>query len=147
MLTRIGKLEATKLGFDIAQRYQGLSTLEKVWMSTAERTVNSAKAPAGGLADDASDVEIVQISEGKEEDANSLTPMKVVLRIAAPPGVIKLWYILPPRRLKLQANTINRNINKFTLNPQPHASTSLLPLSTSPPVIFTLCSSSAATRP
>jgi hypothetical protein len=86
MLTRIGKLEATKLGFDIAQRYQGLTTLEKVWMSTAERTVKSAKALVGGLADDASDVEIVQISEGKEEDANSLTPMKAVLAYSGSAG-------------------------------------------------------------
>ncbi|KAN0115225.1 phosphoglycerate mutase-like protein [Hyaloscypha variabilis] len=74
MQTRAGKLEATKLGVEIAQRYQALRTLEKIWTSTAERTVKSAKSLAAGLADDASDIEVVQISDGEEEVADSLTP-------------------------------------------------------------------------
>ena len=74
MLTRAGKLEATKLGVDIAQRYQALRTLEKIWTSTAERTVKSAKSLAAGVADDASDIEVVEIYEGEEEGADSLTP-------------------------------------------------------------------------
>jgi hypothetical protein len=73
MLARAGKLEANKLGVDIAQRYQALITPEKVWTSTAEWTVKSAKSLAAGLADDASDIEVVQISEGEEEGADSLT--------------------------------------------------------------------------
>jgi acid phosphatase len=76
MLTRAGKLEAMKLGVDIAQRYQALRTPEKIWTSTAERTVKSAKSLAGGIADDASDVTVVQISEGEQEGADSLTPYK-----------------------------------------------------------------------
>lgn len=74
MLTRAGKLEATKLGVDVAQRYQGLRTPKKIWTSTAERTVKSAKSFSSGVADEASDIQIVQVSEGEEEGANSLTP-------------------------------------------------------------------------
>lgn len=76
MLTRAGKLEATKLGVDIAQRYQSLRTPSKVWSSTAERTVKSAKSLVYGLADDSSDTNVVEVSEGDEEGANSLTPYK-----------------------------------------------------------------------
>ena len=46
----------------------------KIWTSTAERTVKSAKSLAAGLADDASDIQVAEISEGEEEGANSLTP-------------------------------------------------------------------------
>jgi hypothetical protein len=74
MLTRAGKLEATKLGVDISQRYQRLKPPGKIWASTAERTVKSAKALSAGLADDASDIQIMEIPEGEEEGANSLTP-------------------------------------------------------------------------
>lgn len=74
MLTRSGKLEATRLGVDIAQRYQSLRTPKKIWTSTAERTVKSAKSLSWGLADDAGEVEVVEISEGKKEGADSLTP-------------------------------------------------------------------------
>lgn len=76
MLTRSGKLQATKLGVDIAQRYQALRNPKKIWTSTAERTVKSAKALAYGLADDAADIQIVEIQEGEEDGANSLTPYK-----------------------------------------------------------------------
>lgn len=76
MLTRSGKLESTKLGVDIAQRYQGLRTPKQIWTSTAERTLKSAKSLAQGLADDASEISITQISEGEEEGADSLTPYK-----------------------------------------------------------------------
>ncbi|RDW68308.1 phosphoglycerate mutase-like protein [Coleophoma crateriformis] len=74
MLTRAGKLEATKLGVDIAQRYQSLRTPNKIWTSTAERTVKSAKSLVYGLADDLSDIDVIEVSEGEKEGANSLTP-------------------------------------------------------------------------
>lgn len=73
MLTRAGKLEATKLGVDIAQKYQGLRIPEKIWASTAERTTKSAKSFAYGLALDPDDVELVKVNEGDEAGANSLT--------------------------------------------------------------------------
>jgi hypothetical protein len=73
MLTRAGKLEATDLGVDIAQKYQGLRTL-KIWKSTAGRAVKSAQSLRASLTDNASDIQVVQISEGQEEGANSLTP-------------------------------------------------------------------------
>ncbi|KAH6681529.1 histidine phosphatase superfamily [Halenospora varia] len=76
MLTRSGKLEASRLGVDVAQRYQKLRTPKKIWTSTAERTVKSAKSFSSGIADDASDVLVVEISEGEEEGASSLTPYK-----------------------------------------------------------------------
>lgn len=76
MLTRSGKLEASRLGVDVAQRYQKLRTPKKIWTSTAERTVKSAKSFSSGIADDASDVRVVEISEGEEEGASSLTPYK-----------------------------------------------------------------------
>jgi acid phosphatase len=76
MLTRSGKLQATKLGVDIAQRYQALRNPKKIWTSTAERTVKSAKSMTQGLADDSSDITVVEIQEGEEDGANSLTPYK-----------------------------------------------------------------------
>jgi len=76
MLTRAGKLQATNLGVDVAQRYQKLRNPQKIWTSTAERTVKSAKSFAYGLADDSSTIKIVEVSEGKEEGANSITPYK-----------------------------------------------------------------------
>lgn len=74
MLTRSGKLEATKLGVELAQRYQELRTPEEIWTSTAERTLKSAQSFTQGLANDASDISIVQVYEGEEDGANSLTP-------------------------------------------------------------------------
>jgi acid phosphatase len=74
MLTRSGKLEAVKLGVNVAQRYQGLRVPKQIWTSTAERTVKSAQSFTQGLASDPSEITIVQISEGEEEGANSLTP-------------------------------------------------------------------------
>ena len=74
MLTKAGKLEATRLGVDVAQRYQSLRTPKKIWTSTAKRTVKSAKSFSSGIADDASDIQVIEVSEGEEEGANSLTP-------------------------------------------------------------------------
>lgn len=74
MLTRAGKLQATNLGVDVAQRYQNLRNPSKIWTSTAERTIKSAKSFAYGLADDSTTIKIVEVSEGEEEGANSLTP-------------------------------------------------------------------------
>ncbi|RAL60782.1 hypothetical protein DID88_009887 [Monilinia fructigena] len=76
MLTRSGKLEATNLGVDIAQRYQSLRTPKKIWTSTAERTVKTAQSFSNGIANDASEIEIVEVYEGKNDSANSLTPYK-----------------------------------------------------------------------
>lgn len=77
MLTRDGKLEARKLGVQVAQKYSTFRTPEKIWSSTAERTRKSAKAFAGGIAlDNSPDVDIVEVYEGEEEGADSLTPYK-----------------------------------------------------------------------
>jgi hypothetical protein len=66
MLTRSKKLEATELGVEIEQRHQRLRTPKNIWTSIAERAVKSAKSLAAGLADDASDIGGLQISEGKK---------------------------------------------------------------------------------
>jgi len=66
MLTRSRKLEATELGVEIEQRYQGLRTPKNIWTSIAERAVKSAKSLGAGLADDASDIRVLQILEGKK---------------------------------------------------------------------------------
>jgi acid phosphatase len=74
MLTRAGKMEAVKLGVDVAQRYQSLRIPQKIFSSTAERTVKSAKSFSSGLALDEAAITVDEISEGAQEGANSLTP-------------------------------------------------------------------------
>jgi len=74
MLTRTGTSEAANLGVQIAQRYPGLNIPNKIWASTAERTLKTAQYFTTGLAINASDIQITQVPEGKGEGANSLTP-------------------------------------------------------------------------
>ncbi|XMA08756.1 hypothetical protein WAI453_001547 [Rhynchosporium graminicola] len=113
MLTRSGKLEATRLGVDIAQRYQGLRTPKKIWTSTAERTVKSAKSLAGGLAEDSSDVDVVQIYEGKKSGADSLTPYKSCPGYSGSAGsdqsseFLKLYATPPAARFNAAAPAFN----------------------------------------
>ena len=74
LLTRDGKLEATQLGVDLSFRYPALRIPQRVWASTAERTVKSAQALIRGLEPDDNQVNLVQIQESKKAGANSLTP-------------------------------------------------------------------------
>lgn len=73
-LTQFGKLEATTLGVDIGQRYRKLKTPQKVWASTAERTRISAQSLISGLDKSGNTTKLVQIYEGEEDGADSLTP-------------------------------------------------------------------------
>lgn len=73
-LTQFGELEAFKLGVDIGTRYRKISTPKKVWASTAERTVVTAQSFISGIARKPNDTQLVQIYEGDEAGANSLTP-------------------------------------------------------------------------
>ncbi|KAF2199626.1 phosphoglycerate mutase-like protein [Delitschia confertaspora ATCC 74209] len=75
-LTKVGELEAFQLGVDISLRYPGLKSPKKLWTSTAERTVKSARSFMGGLVERLNETELVEVSEGKEEGADSLTPYK-----------------------------------------------------------------------
>ena len=73
-LTRVGQLEAFKLGIDVSDRYPSFAQPGKVWTSTAERTVKSANSFISGLVTQANETTLVQVSEGEEEGADSLTP-------------------------------------------------------------------------
>lgn len=96
MLTRAGKLEAAMLGVDVAQKYQGLRVPKKIWASTAERTVKSAKAFAGGLAEEASDITLEEVPEGEEEGANSLTPYDSCPAYSSSAGSDQATVYMPP---------------------------------------------------
>ncbi|KAF2215397.1 hypothetical protein CERZMDRAFT_120263 [Cercospora zeae-maydis SCOH1-5] len=76
LVTRSGKLEAAQLGVQMSFRYPKLRLPKRVWASTAERTVISAKGLIRGLETDENQINLVQIYEGKESGADSLTPYK-----------------------------------------------------------------------
>ncbi|EKD19130.1 repressible acid phosphatase [Drepanopeziza brunnea f. sp. 'multigermtubi' MB_m1] len=100
-LTKSGKLEATRLGLDVAQRYPGLRNPQKIFASSAERTVKSAEYFAEGLADDSFSSQVVPISERKEEGANSLTPYKSCSKFIGSTGsdqssIFRSAYTEPP---------------------------------------------------
>ncbi|CZT20213.1 related to PHO11-secreted acid phosphatase [Ramularia collo-cygni] len=76
-VTRTGKLEATQLGVQLSYRYPHLNLPKRVWTSTAERTVVSAEALIRGFEEEEdNEIKLVQIYEGKESAADSLTPYK-----------------------------------------------------------------------
>lgn len=75
-VTRTGKLEATQLGVQLSFRYPDLNLPKRVWASTAERTVVSAEALIRGFEEQEDEIKLVQIYEGKESAADSLTPYK-----------------------------------------------------------------------
>lgn len=75
-LTRTGKVEAAQLGLSISYRYPKLRLPQRVWTSTAERTVLSAKSLVQGLEMDEKTINVVEIPEGKQDGADSLTPYK-----------------------------------------------------------------------
>jgi len=73
-LTRTGKLEAAQLGVTLSYKYPNLRLPERVYASTAERTVKSAQGLIRGLETSDNQINLVQIYEGEEAGANSLTP-------------------------------------------------------------------------
>nr|POE77502.1 thiamine-repressible acid phosphatase spbc21h7.03c [Quercus suber] len=73
-ITRTGKLEASQLGVELSYRYPSLRVPERVWASTAERTVVSAQSFIRGLEVDDDEINLVQVYEGEEAGADSLTP-------------------------------------------------------------------------
>jgi hypothetical protein len=75
-VTRTGKLEATQLGVQLSYRYPDLRMPKRVWTSTAERTVVSAESLIRGFEEDDNEINLVQIYEGEESGADSLTPYK-----------------------------------------------------------------------
>lgn len=75
-LTRTGKLEAAQLGVTMSYKYPRLRLPQRVWTSTAERTVVSAKGLIRGLEMEDNEINLVEVYEGEESGANSLTPYK-----------------------------------------------------------------------
>lgn len=75
-LTRTGRLEASHLGVQMSYRYQDLKLPKNVWTSTAERTVVSAKSFVRGIEQEEDEIKVVEIYEGEESGADSLTPYK-----------------------------------------------------------------------
>lgn len=71
-VTPVGVEEATNLGKQVKARYSGFRPPQQVWTSTAERTVVSADAFIAGYGGNGSS-QLIQIGEGKESGANSLT--------------------------------------------------------------------------
>ncbi|KAK6227623.1 histidine acid phosphatase [Colletotrichum tabaci] len=76
LLTRVGRLEAARLGVDLEFRYPNLRLPKRVWTSSAERTVKSAQSLVRGLESDDNTMNVVSIYESKESGADSLTPYK-----------------------------------------------------------------------
>jgi acid phosphatase len=70
----VGSLEAQALGVKLSQLYLGFKAPSKVWTSTAERTVKSAQSFITGLVRKTNQTSLIQVPEGKEEGADSLTP-------------------------------------------------------------------------
>ena len=86
LLTRTGKFEAAQLGLSISYRYPKLRLPQRVWTSSAERTVQSAKGLVRGLETDDNTMNIVEIPEGKKSGADSLTPYASCERYSAAAG-------------------------------------------------------------
>ncbi|KAJ6438463.1 HAD-like superfamily protein [Purpureocillium lavendulum] len=94
LLTRTGRVEAAQLGLSLSYRYPKLRLPRRVWSSTAERTVASARGLVRGLSLDDDDagggdggdggddgggggiIQVVEVPEGKRAGADSLTPYK-----------------------------------------------------------------------
>jgi acid phosphatase len=72
-LTPVGVQEATNLGSSMKTRYRGFRPPPKVWSSTAERTTKSANSFINGYQA-ANISQLVEVDEGEEAGANSLTP-------------------------------------------------------------------------
>lgn len=74
LLSRSGKLQAMTAGVEIAQRYYYLRTPKKIWSSSSERTVKTAKFFKKGLQSHGDNIKVIEIYEGKKQGANTLTP-------------------------------------------------------------------------
>ncbi|KAI6713982.1 hypothetical protein JHW43_003532 [Diplocarpon mali] len=91
-----GKSEATRLGVDVSQRYQKLRVPPKIWTAGATRVVESAHSFAMGMADNPRDIKVVELYEGKQDAANSLTPYKGCPRYKAGAGNERASVRSPP---------------------------------------------------
>ncbi|KAF2758683.1 repressible acid phosphatase [Pseudovirgaria hyperparasitica] len=118
-LTKVGELEAFKLGVQVKQRYQyakggkGFNKPGKVWASTAERTTISAQSFIDGYTVGQNSTKLEGISEASEEGADSLTPHQTCpnysgSRGSEQSGTYQKIYTKPiVERLNAQASAFN----------------------------------------
>lgn len=148
-LTKVGELEAFQLGVDVGLRYRELSPPNKVWTSTAERTVKSADSFLSGLVERRNETELVTVAETKEEGADSLTPHQGCPAYSSSAGskeasvcTFCAWVV----STSVCADVSGSNTRPYTRNQSSSASTTLLQHSISPKTTLSACKSSAATR-
>lgn len=76
-ITRVGYQEANSLGKALRKRYSGLEAPEKVWSSSADRTVRTADGFIAGFTNNKNgSMHLQQVEESKDTGADSLTPYK-----------------------------------------------------------------------
>jgi acid phosphatase len=73
-LTLVGQLEAQQLGLELSQSFLGFRPPAKVGSSTAERTTKSVRSRIQGLVRRSNETHLIEVPEGEEEGADSLTP-------------------------------------------------------------------------
>ncbi|KAK8057531.1 repressible acid phosphatase [Apiospora saccharicola] len=117
LLTRVGRLEATRLGVDMFFRYSHMKLPSKVYTSSAERTYKSAQSLVRGFEFDDNTMNVVSIYEGKESGADSLTPYKACPAYSSSAGsdessVMKKKYTAP---IMARLNALAPEFN-FTMN-------------------------------
>jgi len=112
-LTRTGKLEASQLGVSLSYKYPNLRLPQQVWSSSAERTVKSAQSLIRGLETEDNQINLVQVYEGKEAGADTLTPYSSCPAYSASTGskqssqYSKLYTAPILARLNAQARSFN----------------------------------------
>jgi acid phosphatase len=115
LLTRTGRVEATELGATIAQKYQDLRLPERIWASTAERVVESAKGIIRGLEEEADTISLVEIYEGEEDGANTLSADESCDAFSSSAGSDQEEVSDVSKTQDFHAADICRNISSFTL--------------------------------
>lgn len=148
MLTKVGQLEAFQLGFDVENRYLGFRQPAKVWTSTAERTVKSAKSFIDGLVMNANETMLVEVSEADEEAADSLTPYQGCPAYSSSRGSKQSQVSTHQHRnICSQTNHSTRSSSTSTPSPSSRVSALKSPTSTGPKTTSSACKSFAATKP
>lgn len=117
-LTRTGKLESAELGVEISYRYPDLRLPQHVYASTAERTVASAKGLIRSLETEENQISLIEIYEGKQAGADTLTPYSSCPAYKSSQGsdqasVYQDLYTAP---ITARLNAITNNEFNFTTN-------------------------------
>lgn len=146
-LTRTGKLEAAQLGLTVSYRYPNLRLPERVWASTAERTVKSAEGFIRGLEVEDGTINLVEVYEGEEDGANSLTTYESCPKYSSSSGSKQEAVSVSEPGLEAHFLTGRcRHISIATQSQLQPVSMQTLRHSTLRPTISLLCKVCAATR-